>query len=360
MPIKAECGSCHKRFKAPDKLAGKKIKCPQCGGAIPIPVPAPPQQAQGDTYGIAEEPNAEAVAPPPPQVAASACPSCGSPLVEKAVLCVLCGYDLRSGQKLETQQAAPSDESQVTLKRADWKAEEEKQEKRKKRKRRRSRSEDIPQGILFLRGLAVSFGAALIGSFMWLGVCYSFYDEVDIAAWVLGGMAGVGMRIGYGVEDVLAGLASAGVALVAVYVAHVMIVAAVLTNPAHFTDDASFDEATQAEMEAAMQEAIAEMEAAMAEMPGEGASEEGMAPGGEMAEQELTEEQRAAIEAMEQALAEGAADMPALRMSAGFILITSVVGGFFSMFWPPWNILYLILACATAYVVGSGGDWFGE
>ncbi|MFH1920211.1 MAG: hypothetical protein ABIP48_10040 [Planctomycetota bacterium] len=49
MPIPAECGSCHKRFKANDKLAGKKVKCPQCGGVIQIAAEAPPRAEEPDT-----------------------------------------------------------------------------------------------------------------------------------------------------------------------------------------------------------------------------------------------------------------------------------------------------------------------
>ena len=39
MPISVKCGDCGKGLKAPDALAGKKAKCPQCGSVIPIPVP---------------------------------------------------------------------------------------------------------------------------------------------------------------------------------------------------------------------------------------------------------------------------------------------------------------------------------
>jgi len=30
------------------------------------------------------------------------------------------------------------------------------------------------------------------------------------------------------------------------------------------------------------------------------------------------------------------------------------------MFWPPLNILFPILACGTAYKVGSGGGWLDD
>ncbi len=362
MPIKAECGSCHKRFKAPDKLAGKKVKCPQCGGVIPIPKPQPPKEEEGDLYALADEPKAAAPATVAPQAAPSNCPSCGSALLDNAVLCVLCGFDLRTGQKVETQPAPlhAAAGPQVTLGRTDWQGEaakEAKQQEKKKKKRRKGGSSDIPQAVLFLRGLAVSFGAALIGSFMWFGLAYSLDIEMAIIAWVLGGLAGVGMMIGYGVEDVLAGLAAAGVALLAIFVAKVMIFAVFLSNPAHFMD--LDDEEVQAEIEAAMEEAKAEMEAAMAKMPDQQMpGVEGMAPGEQISEEEWNEAKMAAEEAFDEELP--GEDLAEVEMPTGLLIVTALVGGFISMFLPLWNILYLLLACATAYGVGSGGDWFGE
>ena len=37
MPIRVECPSCGKRFKAPDRLAGKKARCNQCKNVVSIP-----------------------------------------------------------------------------------------------------------------------------------------------------------------------------------------------------------------------------------------------------------------------------------------------------------------------------------
>lgn len=40
MPIPVTCGHCHKSFKASDSAAGRKSKCPSCGGLIEIPAVA--------------------------------------------------------------------------------------------------------------------------------------------------------------------------------------------------------------------------------------------------------------------------------------------------------------------------------
>jgi len=37
MPVSIRCGSCKASLTAPDRLAGKKAKCPKCGQAIPVP-----------------------------------------------------------------------------------------------------------------------------------------------------------------------------------------------------------------------------------------------------------------------------------------------------------------------------------
>lgn len=54
MAITAQCGSCNKKFKANDTLAGKRVKCPQCGGAITIPVPQP-ADSSGSMAGLLDE-----------------------------------------------------------------------------------------------------------------------------------------------------------------------------------------------------------------------------------------------------------------------------------------------------------------
>ena len=41
MPVEVKCDSCNKRFRVPDKYAGKRVKCPGCKGAIDVPGAAP-------------------------------------------------------------------------------------------------------------------------------------------------------------------------------------------------------------------------------------------------------------------------------------------------------------------------------
>jgi hypothetical protein len=161
MPLKVTC-ACGKKLVAGDHLAGKRTKCPHCGAVLtipteatdktqtaeemaaaivaagpPNPIPAPNQPAPSEAVPPAPDTEyalssavwvapAAAPAPSPPKeeyglqaaapravvtpfVAAPAestantCPECGNTLAENAVLCVSCGFDLRSGRKLGTR-----------------------------------------------------------------------------------------------------------------------------------------------------------------------------------------------------------------------------------------------------------------
>lgn len=44
--IKFKCGNCNHRIGAPDKYAGKRVRCPKCGAAITVSEPAPKPDAQ--------------------------------------------------------------------------------------------------------------------------------------------------------------------------------------------------------------------------------------------------------------------------------------------------------------------------
>src|SRR5438094_1353525 len=42
MPIMVECNSCGKQYNAPDSMAGKRVKCKQCGEVFQIPAEGGP------------------------------------------------------------------------------------------------------------------------------------------------------------------------------------------------------------------------------------------------------------------------------------------------------------------------------
>lgn len=114
MPIRVSC-ACGKSLNAPDHLAGKKAKCPGCGGVIAIPGPAAPAPAAKPAPKPVPAKAASGVLKTPPKPAApkaeaegrdlhayASCPSCSSFVSKKDAICVQCGMNLVTGRKLST------------------------------------------------------------------------------------------------------------------------------------------------------------------------------------------------------------------------------------------------------------------
>ena len=51
MPINVTCGGCGKSMNAKDEFAGRKTKCPGCGGVLVIPEPVYDAEYVDDEYG---------------------------------------------------------------------------------------------------------------------------------------------------------------------------------------------------------------------------------------------------------------------------------------------------------------------
>ena len=105
MPIPASCPACSAKLKAPDATAGKRVKCPKCGGLLIVPAADPPPQPRG-VLVIAEkrpakvEPPREvtwsesAPEPPPPLVKVQPAELAPAPADTKA--CPFCGEDVKA------------------------------------------------------------------------------------------------------------------------------------------------------------------------------------------------------------------------------------------------------------------------
>lgn len=107
MPIQITCPACRKTLKAPDTLAGKNAKCPNCGTLITVPAvpeeildaelaapePQPSTSPISDMLGEEEEYKFqnpyESPAPPPEQ--RRPCPACGEMILYNAAKCRYCG-----------------------------------------------------------------------------------------------------------------------------------------------------------------------------------------------------------------------------------------------------------------------------
>ncbi len=226
MPIAVRCGSCAKRFRAGDKLAGKKVKCPECGGVLTIPAPSQPADDDSSGYKVAGEqragsrPSGEAGASAAGVSGAGAvaaspqrkCPSCGEPLSAEAVLCVGCGYDLRIGKKraVSSVPASPGDT-----------AEEEPEPES-------TLSKAAASAKSYLLGCVLSLVGALIGAGIWYGVAMLTEHEWGIIVWGVGILAGLGMVVGGGRENDMSGITAAFIAIVGIIAAKWLIFANVL------------------------------------------------------------------------------------------------------------------------------------
>ena len=99
MPIKATC-QCGFTVTAKDALAGKRVACPRCQKALQIPklatVAAQAQTASPKIASLLDDMGVKAVPMGP------VCSACGEEMDATAVLCVNCGYNVTTGQYLET------------------------------------------------------------------------------------------------------------------------------------------------------------------------------------------------------------------------------------------------------------------
>lgn len=111
-PIVAACPECQKQIKAPEELAGKKVRCKGCGHVFVMT--AAPTEKPKDAKPAPAKAKAKAAAPaedegaPNPYALADAeeaiprCPHCAKELESAdAVICVHCGYNTHTRQRHE-------------------------------------------------------------------------------------------------------------------------------------------------------------------------------------------------------------------------------------------------------------------
>jgi hypothetical protein len=403
MPIEFACSSCNLKYSVKDELAGRTAKCGKCGHRMKIPQATAAKSAASSAStskqaAPASKPAAPAARtatkPAPKPVAAAVndgsaswlddelessqpaiaparasggnlCPSCGKPLDRKAVLCISCGYDTRTGEKRETQHVIES-------------AADAKQSAKK------SKASAIGSMML---GTLFSFIGAMIGALIWAVIVYLTHYELSYVAIGLGALCGFGMNMGYDPDDgTFAGIISAFMSLVGIIAAKVMTVIIFVSAMVGSLGDIEIDEATQLEMtrdsvayamaeenlvkngvdpEEATEEQwdaeVAKVEAELKDLD-QAALEKKMAEIDARAEAAESEESVAADNAAPPAAPENAAPeavaVPPEALAdtgiedelagAGFVAL------FFALMFSPIDGLFILLAFFTAYKVGSG------
>jgi len=127
VPIQVTCPSCQTTLKTADSSAGKRAKCPKCGGIIEIPAaPTPPAD---DEYAMEAEPNPLAgftddeLSSGPVAPAANdrkPCPACGEMIVRDAVKCRFCGEVFDAVLKKKEQKAMKATGEDADLSTGEW------------------------------------------------------------------------------------------------------------------------------------------------------------------------------------------------------------------------------------------------
>ena len=134
MPISVKCSDCGKSLKAPDSLAGKKAKCPDCGAIVPIPKAALDAEEMGDEPVSKPKPKAkkkpaedeedsmfddiaddEANAPVDESAKRKPCPMCGELIAKTAAKCRYCGEVLDPALRKRAKKKGSSSSSEDEL-----------------------------------------------------------------------------------------------------------------------------------------------------------------------------------------------------------------------------------------------------
>lgn len=95
------CDTCGRRYRWKPALAGKKVRC-KCGEAMVVPDKAPDANRPPLEHALA---GAGPASPAETPASSRKCPLCNSRVKPEAVICINCGADMRTGQRLETKRS---------------------------------------------------------------------------------------------------------------------------------------------------------------------------------------------------------------------------------------------------------------
>ena len=102
MPIVAKCNSCGKKFKAPDRAAGKRVRC-KCGKPMRVPQR---KQSLALTDSVTDLGDLAALAEGE-SIHEARCPSCKTHMEDDAIICVKCGFNKQTGAQMVMAASPP-------------------------------------------------------------------------------------------------------------------------------------------------------------------------------------------------------------------------------------------------------------
>lgn len=356
MVIRCGCGA-NMRVRA--SAAGKKAKCPKCGGIVAIPA-ATSSAPAAVVVKKAAAPTVTAAAPTSLddllQMEASTaaeqaatgnrCPQCKVLMGPGAKICISCGYNVETGKSLKTSDGTPGKVA-VTAKTLGT----------------------------FAIGTALSGVGAAIGGLVWFLVAWYANLSVGYIAWGIGVLAGLGMRIGYREGESKAGVVAAGLSALGIVGAKAVIFSLILyTLVTGDTDDIQAMQAfvtfsianeqmeeegitSDQEREKRWPKVFKDAEKRVKAMSDE-ALKVAAAEYREKAEERLSKadesdegEALAASPENSPGPAEKGDGESSDEPSGGF---ASLAGFFFKSMFGPFDLLWFFLALSTAYKIGSG------
>jgi len=330
---------CGKKLKAPASAVGRKAKCPNCGNVLTITAPpAAPAEEYDPLYDLAEQAHASSATEPQ----AAVCPNCHSAMTAGAILCTACGYDTRTGQTLSTTLAAESAASpppRVTP----------------------SRSLARPPGLrttvetkvdtgersAYIRGTIISGVCALIGALIWFGIAKATEREIGWVAWGVGFFAGFGMMVGANGNSVTAGWIAASMAVGGILLGKMMVFAFVVMPMFHQMLDKSLGGISDADK---LEVWIGREQMEKKKIDIENATDAQRKTANTEAKQLIAKmdaktkaaKQKEANDSFSQIMGEAADHIPKSRL-------------FFSTMFGPLDVLFFILAIASAFKVATFG-----
>ncbi len=164
------------------------VRCPACGQkALPAQTRCLYCNARLNEAVLVEPVAVDAIqvaAPIPLQSADGKCPDCGKELPAEAVLCIDCGYDLRTGRKRQTVHALAEEEAELVV----------------PRRKRKGRPEPLPAGLGKVQlGLGFHYARLVLTLLAVLGImgllAYGmiFKPKADEPGLLIGGLVALGI-----------------------------------------------------------------------------------------------------------------------------------------------------------------------